>query len=117
MLNKWGDAFAPYGREVGQLWVSDPNLDNPEEREAVRNRIRNYLICGVVPMLNENDAVSRSKKRGQHLARNDGLARKVEILPGAQEVLFITYVEGVCECNPKTGTGRIYASLLLSSNS
>lgn len=96
LLRKWGDAFAPYRKEIAQIWVTSVNLNDQGERDRIGTAIRFCHRHGVVPIVNENDVVSESW-RGMD---NDFLAATIAELTHPDAVLFLTRVGGVYEEDP-----------------
>ena len=115
LLNAWGDAFELEDKkEVGQVWVTDTNLNDEREGKSIKKRILNYLKAGVIPIINENDVVSNKEIEWmeQGISENDRLARKIAELIGADEILFLTDVGGVYEDNPNLNhQARMYKEL------
>ena len=103
LLNKWGDAFESYGKEVGQVWVTFGNWANEGERNSIQSSIFDYLSNGVIPVINENDVVSDREIRlmDKRISENDRLAKMVASLVGADAVLFLTEEGGIYEEDPK----------------
>lgn len=114
LLNRWGDAFDRYGREVAPLWLTYANWKHRNERKSFESSILHYLQTNVVPLINENDVVSdreiRFMERG--ISENDRLARMVALLIKADAILFLTDVGGVYEDNPrKNPDARLYETI------
>lgn len=114
LLNKWGDAFSPFGREVGQVWVTFANWRDAAERKSIKASIERYLELGIVPIVNENDVISDKEIRlmEQGISENDRLARMVAELVESDSVLFLTNVQGVYTDDPtKDPTARRYTEI------
>lgn len=114
LLNRWGEAFNVYKKEISQFWVTYANWQNPEELERIKTGIFNCLNNGLTPIINENDPVSDpeivSMEKG--FSENDRLARMVAILIRAQSVLFLTDAGGIYEEDPQINpNARMYQEI------
>lgn len=96
LMNLWGEAFAPLGREVVQVWVTPANLGDIRERHRICEAIRTCHRYGLVPIINENDIIS-AEWRGMD---NDSLALIVAGIVHADALLFLTGVGGVYDKDP-----------------
>ena len=114
LLNRWGNAFEKYNKEVGQVLVTYANWEEPNERQNVKTSILNYMRLDIIPIINENDVVSDTeiKLMEKGISENDRLARMVTELINAGSILFLTNVLGVFENNPKIyPEARLYAEV------
>lgn len=114
LLNKWGDAFDRYGREVAPLWLTYANWKHRNERKSFESSILHYLETNIVSLINENDVVSDREIKFMEcgISENDRLARMVALLIKADAILFLTNVGGVYEDNPrKNPDARLYETI------
>jgi len=115
LMNRWGDAFAFYGREVGQVWVTYANWTHKGERASIQSCISNYLDSRmVVPVINEADVISdrEIKLMEKGFSENDRLARMIAVLVGADAVLFLTDNGGIYTEDPeKNPHARLYEEI------
>ncbi|CAM9875194.1 unnamed protein product, partial [Sphacelaria rigidula] len=67
------------GKKKKQLLVTEFDFRTPERRMNLSNSTSTMLKLGVVPILNENDAVSGNEgyESNGHFSDNDGLAALV----------------------------------------
>ena len=102
LLNRWGEAFSFFRREVGQVWVTFANWRDEAERKSIKASIERYLDLGIIPIVNENDVISDTEIRlmEQGISENDRLARMIAELIGSDAVLFLTNVQGVYTGDP-----------------
>jgi glutamate 5-kinase len=66
--------------------------------------INSYLKKGIIPLINENDVVSKEElmeNSSNKFTDNDVLAALVAIELKADRLLLITDVEGLCDVDPK----------------
>jgi len=103
LMNRWGNAFEVYGRDVTQIWVTYSNWNDRGEKGSIKSSILNSLNSGVVPIINESDVVSdwEIKLMDQGISENDRLAKMTAFLIEADGVLFLTDEGGIYEQDPK----------------
>jgi len=115
LMNKWGEAFEIYGKEVGQVWVTFGNWANEGERKSIQSSIFDYLKSGVaIPIVNEADVVSdrEIKLMEKGFSENDRLAKMVAFLINADAVLFLTDEGGIYGEDPKENPqARLYEEI------
>lgn len=114
LLNKWGEAFSIYRKDVSQFWVTYANWQNSEEIENIKVELLNCFGIGLIPIINENDVISDkeivSMEKG--FSENDRLARMVAQLIRAEAILFLTDAGGIYEEDPQTNPrARMYQEL------
>lgn len=95
--------FSSFGLATAQVLLTHEDLEHHERHLNARNTLVTLLRHGVVPIINENDAVSTTELR---FGDNDMLSALVASLLPADLLIILTTVEGVFEnfgqANPKT---------------
>jgi glutamate 5-kinase len=95
--------FAAHSLVVAQVLLTHDDLEHHERHLAARNTLVTLLKHGVVPIINENDAVSSAEIK---FGDNDKLSALVASLLPADLLVILTTVDGVIEnfskANPKT---------------
>lgn len=95
--------FAKHDLVVAQVLLTHEDLEHHERHLNARNTLVTLLRRGVVPIINENDAVSITELK---FGDNDRLSALVASLLPADLLVVLTTVEGVIEnfgkANPKT---------------
>jgi glutamate 5-kinase len=95
--------FAQHGLHVAQVLLTHDDLEHHERHLNARNTLVALLQHGVVPIINENDAVSFTELK---FGDNDKLSALVASLLPADLLVILTTVDGVIENfgkkNPKT---------------
>ena len=86
--------FGQFGLPVGQVLLTHDDLEHHERHLNARNTLVTLLDRGVVPIINENDAVSWTELR---FGDNDKLSALVASLLPADLLLILTTVDGVIE--------------------
>ncbi|PGF16747.1 glutamate 5-kinase [Natrinema sp. CBA1119] len=98
LMHRYTESFARYDRKVAQLLLTQHDLENPERFTNLRNTIETLLEWGVVPIINENDAVATEEIR---IGDNDMLSAATTIGIDADLLVTLTDVGGVYTGNPK----------------
>jgi len=106
--------FAAHGLAVAQVLLTHDDLEHHERHLNARNTLVTLLRHGVVPIINENDAVSFAEIK---FGDNDRLSALVTMLLPADLLVILTTVDGVIEnfgkADPRTipGVEKIDAAL------
>ncbi len=99
----YAELFAKHGLHVAQVLLTHDDLEHHERHLNARNTLVTLLGRGVVPVINENDAVSSTELK---FGDNDKLSALVASLLPADLLVILTTVDGVIEnfgkANPKT---------------
>lgn len=93
----YDDALTPHGLKAAQLLLT---LEDSEDRRRylnMRATFETLLDMGVVPIVNENDAVATDKIR---FGDNDRLAAQVAGMAGADACILLSDVDGLYTSNP-----------------
>ncbi len=86
--------FSAHGLVVAQVLLTHDDLEHHERHLNARNTLVTLLDRGVVPIINENDAVSFTEIK---FGDNDKLSALVASLLPADLLVILTTVEGVIE--------------------
>ena len=91
--------FAEYGKTMAQLLLTGNDTIDEHARENSRNSLQAILNMGVIPVINENDAVATDEIR---IGDNDNLSAMVATMIDADVLIILTDIDGVYTSNPKT---------------
>ena len=95
--------FSQLNITVSQILVTSSDFASPERRRNIQYVISQLLALGIVPLLNENDAVSANQGYetfGCTFSDNDSLAALVAVETNAQLLVLLTDVAGVYDRPP-----------------
>jgi glutamate 5-kinase len=98
LMHRYSESFDRYDRQVAQILLTKQDLENPERFTNFRNTIETLLEWGVVPIINENDAVATEELE---IGDNDMLSASLSIGVDADLQVTLTDVDGVYTGNPK----------------
>ncbi|MGB7769016.1 MAG: glutamate 5-kinase [Verrucomicrobiia bacterium] len=103
LMTLYEKLFAAHGLRVAQVLLTHDDLEHHERHLNARNTLVTLLNRGVVPVINENDAVSFDELK---FGDNDKLSALVASLLPADLLVILTTVDGVIEnfgkADPKT---------------
>jgi glutamate 5-kinase len=95
--------FREAGFAVAQVLLTHDDLEHHERHLNARNTLVTLLAHGVIPIINENDAISFTELK---FGDNDTLSALVACLLPADALIILTSVDGLIEnfgkANPKT---------------
>lgn len=86
--------FSRYDLHVAQVLLTHDDLEHHERHLNARNTLLSLLRHGIVPIINENDAVSFTELK---FGDNDKLSALVASLLPADLLIILTTVDGVIE--------------------
>ncbi len=90
--------FAEYGKTMAQLLLTGNDTIDEHARENSRNSLLAILKMGVIPVINENDAVATDEIK---IGDNDNLSAMVATMIDAEVLIILTDIDGVYSANPK----------------
>lgn len=99
LMSIWTEAFLSVGRQVGQVLLTNDSLTDRRRYVAASGTLRSLLRAGVVPIVNENDAVTVDENV---VGDNDNLAAVTAALVGADVLALFTNVPGVYDAPPSS---------------
>jgi len=103
LMAMYAELFARHGLNVAQVLLTHDDLEHHERHLNARNTLVTLLRRSVIPIINENDAISFTEIK---FGDNDKLSALVASLLPADLLVILTTVDGVIEnfgkANPKT---------------
>lgn len=98
LMRKYSENFEKHGLHVAQLLLTREDFTNPDRFQNLQNTIRTLFEWGVIPIINENDAVAVEEIR---LGDNDPLSAFTASGTGADLLIMLTDVDGLYTEDPK----------------
>ena len=98
LMHAWRDAFGAAGAKVGQVLLAPLDFSHRGQYLHARGTLEALQHLGVVPIVNENDAVADEEIR---FGDNDRLAALVANLVGASHLVLLTDTEGLLTADPR----------------
>lgn len=91
--------FAEYGQTAAQVLLTRENSLRHSQYSHSRNALLALIRMGVIPVINENDAVAVDEFK---IGDNDTLSAVVAALVDADALIILSDIEGVYTANPST---------------
>jgi len=112
LMSLYDTMFSQYEVPTCQLLVTCFDFDNDERRNNIKGVIEDLLAHGIVPVINENDAVSANqgfKLFGSNdtFSDNDSLAAIISGLLQAKLMVLLTDVAGVFDKPPSEPDAKL----------
>ncbi|MDR0828463.1 MAG: glutamate 5-kinase [Desulfovibrio sp.] len=98
LIQIWEQLFAIYGLNIGQMLLTRADLEDRERFLNARDMLNALLDNGIIPIVNENDAVAVSEIK---VGDNDNLSALVAVLARADLLVLLTDIEGLYSADPR----------------
>lgn len=99
LMHTYEKLFAEYGQMVAQVLLTRENSVKHKQYSNCRNALLTLLKMGVIPVINENDAVAVDELK---IGDNDTLSATVATLVDADVLIILSDIDGVYTANPQT---------------
>ncbi|EML9904558.1 glutamate 5-kinase [Morganella morganii] len=99
LIQLWERLFSIYGIHIGQMLLTRADMEDRERFLNARDTLTALLDNGIVPVINENDAVATAEIK---VGDNDNLSALAAILGGADKLLLLTDIEGLYTADPRS---------------
>jgi glutamate 5-kinase len=104
LVHQYAVAFGQSGHRVGQVLLTATDVIRRTHYRNARTALDRLLELGIVPVVNENDAVATQEIR---FGDNDRLAAIVSHLSSADLLVLLSDVDGVYDANPRLGPANL----------
>ena len=98
LMHAYGSLFAAYGKMAGQVLLTRENSLRHHQYTNSRNALKAMLDMGVLPVVNENDAVAVDEVK---IGDNDTWSATVATLVDADVLILLSDVDGLYTANPQ----------------
>ena len=99
LMHVYEKAFSEYGQVVAQVLLTREDSVNRSRYANSRNTLLTLLAYGVIPIVNENDAVAIEELK---IGDNDTLSAMVANIVDADLLIILSDIDGVYTANPQT---------------
>ncbi|HVF19898.1 MAG TPA: glutamate 5-kinase [Mycobacteriales bacterium] len=100
LMHRYTESFRRHGLIAGQVLLTADDVVRRSHYLNARRALDRLLVMGVMPVVNENDAVATQEIR---LGDNDRLAALVALLVEADLLVLLSDVDGVYDVDPRLG--------------
>jgi glutamate 5-kinase len=103
LMYTYDKLFAEYNHTVAQILLTAEDIHDENRSRHVRNALEKLLSWGVLPIINENDAVAIDEI-GVHttIGENDSLSAVVAQLVEADLLVLLSDIDGLYTADPRT---------------
>lgn len=98
LMHIYDKLFAEYGLVSGQVLLTRDNYVQHEQYNHCRNTLLTMLKMGVIPIINENDAIADDEVK---IGDNDTLSAMVASIVDADTLIILSDIDGVYTSNPQ----------------
>ncbi len=100
LMREWRESFDRVGLRVAQILLTYEFYSDRETYLNLRNNIYTLMEYGVVPIINENDAVC-TKEIEAVFGDNDTLSAMVASKIESDLLIILSDIDGLCDRNPR----------------
>jgi len=101
LMSIWQDGFDKYGIKTAQILLTEEDFSNRKKYLSLRLTLHHLLENGVIPIINQNDAVSPSELEHASFSDNDKLSSLVASKLDADLLVMVSDIDGLFDKNPK----------------
>lgn len=101
LLHMYQQVFSEYGKITGQILLTRSDLSDRRRFINARNTFKALISLGVIPIVNENDAVVVDEIR---VGDNDTLSAHVSSLIEADLLIILSDIDGLYDGDPRKKT-------------
>ena len=101
LMSIWQDGFEKYGITTAQILLTEEDFSNRKKYLSLRLTLHKLLENGVIPIINQNDAVSPAELEHASFSDNDKLSSLVASKLDANLLVMVSDVDGLYDKNPK----------------
>ena len=99
LMHLYDKFFTEYGQVAGQVLLTKENFANHNQYINARNTLMAMLKSGIIPVINENDAVTVAEVK---IGDNDTLSATVAAIVDADVLIILSDIDGVYDADPQT---------------
>jgi len=98
LMNIYENYFSRFQQMVAQVLLTHDDLSHRRRFLNARNTLLTLLELGIIPIVNENDTVVVDEIK---FGDNDNLSALITNLIGADLLIILTDIEGLCDSDPR----------------
>ena len=101
LMHIYDNMFEKYSVTVAQILLTKMIIDNESHCQNFRNTVESLLQLGVIPIINENDAIAIEELELE-IGENDSLSALVATLAGADLLLILSDIDCLYDDDPRS---------------
>ena len=104
LIDRYYDLFGEYGIVCGQILTTKESLSTRRDYLNQRNCMETMLSCRVIPIVNENDAISVTELM---FTDNDELSGLVAAMMDADLLIILSNIDGIYDGSPSDPASQV----------
>lgn len=105
LMNIYERFFSEYGHMVAQTLLTKDVMDCGRREKNAAQTFNTLLNWGIIPIVNENDAISSEEVNMELFGDNDNLSAMVSVLIKAELLIILSDIDGLYDANPREFPG------------
>lgn len=110
LIERYYDLFDQYDIICGQILSTKESLSTRRDYLNQRNCMETMLACGVIPIVNENDAISVTELM---FTDNDELSGLIAAMMNADMLLILSNIDGIYNGSPSDSSSSVIRQVTL----
>jgi glutamate 5-kinase len=98
LMERYKSSFSKHSIDVAQVLLTIEDIENRKRYLSARTVIEHLISNGVVPIINENDAIATAEIR---FGDNDRLSARVAQMASAEVLILLSSCDGLFTDNPQ----------------
>ena len=109
LLHIYEKFFSEYGQIIAQILLTKDDINHKVRYSNAHNTFNELLRQGVIPIVNENDAIATHEIK---FGDNDTLSALVAKLVDADLLILLSDIDGLYDCDPRKNPNAKLTSLV-----
>lgn len=116
LMSMYDKFFSEYGKNCAQVLITGDIVDHATQKTHLCSCINKLLELSIIPVINENDAVSVDELEGHNFGDNDNLSSVVARMISADALVMLTDRNGLYDKDPRTDDAAVQIPVVLEIN-
>ena len=104
MINKWAENFGKFGIACAQVLTTKENFGDRVHYLNMKNCVSTLIEHKVIPIVNENDAISVTELM---FTDNDELSGLIASMEGSEALIILSNIDGIYDGSPELPESKI----------
>ncbi|MFH0714301.1 MAG: glutamate 5-kinase [Candidatus Diapherotrites archaeon] len=100
LMHEYEKAFSAHNQKIAQVLLTNGTFADAKAFANLKHTLNRLAELGVIPIVNENDAIAVEEMEQKTFSDNDGLACELAIHWNANLLVLLTKVGGIYSHNP-----------------